>query len=139
MKLSTLGIVSLCVFVGGTIGCGKKEEPSPPPAPAAVPAQPEAPKMAAPTPAPAPAAPSSVTESATKVAGLISKARTLIDQKDYAGALNVLKELSAQKLTPDQQKTVDELQATAQKQAANAAVNKAGAEAGKAIGGLLGK
>ena len=80
-----------------------------------------------------------VTETATKVAEMIAQAKALIAKKDYTGALNLLQELSAQKLTPEQQKLVSDLQATAQKEAASSVVNQAGAEAGKAVGGLLGK
>lgn len=139
MKRSIFGVVSLSAVIAVGAGCGKKEEPATPPAP--VSQAPAAPAVSAPQ-APAASAPSAVeqvTETAAKVTSMINQARALIDKKDYAGALNLLKELSAQKLTPDQQKLVSDLQATAQKQAAASAANQAGAEAGKAVGGLLGK
>jgi hypothetical protein len=132
-------MVSLSAVVIASVGCGKKEEPPAPPPPVST--APATPAVSTPTTpaAPAPTAVEQVTETATKVAGMITQAKALIAKKDYAAALNLLKELSAQKLTPEQQKLVSDLQATAQKEAASSAVNQAGAEAGKAVGGLLGK
>jgi hypothetical protein len=137
----------ICVFAAAllSIGCGKHEEP-------VAPKPPEVPKPAVVTPAaeqPAVEAPKpvekSTIEKATEVVAnaqpMIDKARKLIEQKDYAGALQALNELTAQKveLTGDQQKAVDDLKATAQKQMQAAAAEKVGGEATKAIGNLLGK
>jgi len=112
-------------------GCGRSEptEPTPPaqpenvaPAPAAeMPTAAEAPAAAAPAMAPA----------ADQAQGLIDKVKSLMESKDYAAAVNVLKELSALKLTPAQQSVVEELKAQAQKaMAAQAASGAADAASG---------
>jgi len=139
MKPYIIAMVSLSAVVIASVGCGKKEEPPAPPPP--VSSTPTAPAVSTPTPpaAPAPTAVEQVTETATKVAEMINRAKAMIAKKDYASALNLLQELSSQKLTPEQQTLVSDLQATAQKEAASSVINQAGAEAGKAVGGLLGK
>jgi hypothetical protein len=63
---------------------------------------------------------------------LIAKAKDLIASSNYAEAGETLKKLSEFRLTPEQQKTVDELKAQIQKALS-------GTDAGKAIGNLLGQ
>jgi len=123
------------------IGCGQKEQTAPEPAatekaaeatPAEMPKTAEAPAPAvAAAPEVAPAAAATTTEAD----GLIDKVKGLIAEKKYTDATNVLKELTALKLTPDQQKIVDDLKA----QIETALQAQATSEATKSAGGLLGK
>ena len=118
-RIAMLSLAAALVLAG----CGKKEE-----APAPVTAE-SAPAVPA-----APAAPA-VTADTTEADGLIAKAQTLINEKNYTAATDVIKQLSALKLTPEQQKIVDDLKVLVQKNLAASATD----EAGKAVGGLLGK
>jgi hypothetical protein len=56
---------------------------------------------------------------------LIDKAKDLVSEKNYGEALNTLKQLSTFKLTPDQQKVVDDLKAKVEKLMSNSAVSNA--------------
>lgn len=135
MNLTRL-LAILVTAVSIVTGCGKKESP-----PAVTKPLTENSPAAAPS-APATASPSTtekVVEVAGQVVSLIDQARSLLNAKDYQGALNVLQKVSALKLTPEQQKLVQELQATAQRELAKAASEKAASEAQKAVGGVLGK
>jgi len=73
-----------------------------------------------------------------RIQSLIDTAKSLTGQNKYAEALKVIGELANLKLTPEQQALVDGLKQTAQKQAAQAATDKAAADASKAIGDALG-
>lgn len=129
MKRITTIVAAAAVLM--VSGCGKKE--SEPPA-----VKPPADRPTAAVPS-APSAMEKVGEIAAQAAALIEQARAHINKKEYQAALNVLQKVSALKLTPEQQKLVQELQATAQRELAKAATDKAASEAGKAVGGLLGK
>jgi len=62
--------------------------------------------------------------------GLIDKAKSLIDNSQYADASKILQELSSLQLTPDQQKAVDDLKTVVQSKLGGAT---------SAVNGLLGK
>jgi hypothetical protein len=74
----------------------------------------------------------------TKLGGDIDKGitnlKTVASQKDYAQGLTLLKQLAGYQLTPEQHQVVDGLKAELQK----AAGSKAGDEAKKALGNVLG-
>jgi outer membrane PBP1 activator LpoA protein len=132
MKLvNLLPAVALSV---GLAACSKQENPAPP-------AQSEsAPKAATEAAAPAvAAAQDAATSTAAQAQALIEKAQALLADTKYGDAANVLKELSAMKLTPEQKRIVDDLTAQVQKALAGAAASDASKKASDAVGGLLGK
>jgi cytochrome bd-type quinol oxidase subunit 1 len=135
-------LLALASAFGLMIGCGQKEQTlSEPPAKVekaaeGVPA--EMPK-AAEAPAPAVAVTPEVTPAATanidQAQSQIDKVKSLLADKKYTEALTALKELSAMKLTPDQQTMVDGLKAQVEK----AMQADATSDATKSVGGMLGK
>jgi len=74
-----------------------------------------------------------LTAGASKVQALIESAKTLSGQSKWADVLKVLAQLAGEKLSPAQQTAVDSLQT----QAKAAVAQKATADAGSALGGLL--
>ncbi len=134
-------IATVAAALGGLallFGCGQQQQPPAPPAPATT--QPPAATTTPPAESAAPAATApTVAEAADQAQGLIDKAKGLIADKKYTEALDVLKQLSALKLTPDQQTLVDGLKAEIQKAMASAAASDATKKATDAVGGVLGK
>ena len=138
-----IAVLSLSGLIGLGAGCGQKNETTPPPAQSPAPKaasevqkQAEAQKPAA--EAAATDMQKSVTDAAapanTQAQGLIDKTKTLIANKDYKGAGELIQELSKLKLTPEQQKLYDNLKLQLQKALASSAT----ADAAKAAGGMLG-
>ena len=117
------------------VSCGQKQQSVPEP-PAKVEQAPEAPAAATAKPADMPAPAVAISTPATDQAqGLIDKVKGLIVEKKYTEALAALQDLSALKLTAEQQAMANELKAQIQK----AMSAQATSEATKAAGGLLGK
>jgi hypothetical protein len=73
----------------------------------------------------------------SKVQGLIDTAKSLAGEKKWTDVLKVLAQLAGEQLSPAQQTVVDGLKSDAQKQAGAAVADKAAADAGNALGGLL--
>lgn len=133
------------------VGCGKQEEQTPASVSDALPsadkAVSDAQKQAEPQKEAAQSAAVDTQKSAIDVAsaatdqaqGSIDKVKALIAEKNYTEALAAVQDLSAMKLTPEQQKLVDDLKVQAQKAMADAATEEAKKKAAGAVGGLLGK
>src|SRR5260221_306791 len=119
--------ITNCVSLGTAKLASVEITARPPPAPRR-----PRPRRAAGRGRPPPAAPPAVSDAATaatsQAQGLIDKAKSLVDGGQYADASKLLQQLANMKLTPEQQKMVDDLKATFQKSLA-----------GSALGGLLNK
>jgi hypothetical protein len=110
---SIISGVALCATLIAFSGC-KKEEPAPPQAPKksdATSPQPAATIDAAKTAA-KPAVDQVTSEAKAleqRAQGIIDRARSLLGEQNYPEALDSLNELAKFKLTPEQQKAVDDL------------------------------
>ena len=142
MKVAkTFAVFALCGFSALMGGCSKQEG-----APAAqtqnptdqaateIQKQAEAPKASV-----QPAVGEAAAGASSQAQSLIDKAKGLIENKQYPEAMNILKELSNTKLTPEQQKLVDDLKVQVEKAMAGAATSEATKSATDAVGGVLGK
>ena len=87
----------------------------------------------------APAAQSAADAAASQAQALIEKVQGYVADSKYAEAADLLKQLSSMKLTPEQQKLVNDLTAQVQKAMAGAAASDASQKATDAVGGMLGK
>jgi|SRR5690242_2976816 len=142
MKMKTKILVhslGALLIVATLAGCNKKsdssssETPHAPDAPAtAQPAAPAAGQSAKAATNAAPAMTEAIRAAQIKVDGMIAQAKSFIADKRYDAALEALNQLSGMALTPEQQKTVDDLKAQVKKltagdaDAANAAKNLIG-------------
>ncbi len=73
-------------------------------------------------------------QAADKAQDLINQVRSLVEAKKYNEASGLLAQLANLKLTPEQQKTVDDLKATIQQALSQQATSKAA----EAVSGMLG-
>jgi hypothetical protein len=76
-----------------------------------------------------------VKEAAPQAQGLIDRARDLVKDQKYQEALSTLGQLANLKLTPEQQKLVDDLKAQIQSALAKATAPDAASALGGALGG----
>jgi hypothetical protein len=138
--ISAIAAIVVCAAVVMVSGC-KKEEPAPG-AQAPKPGDGAASEAAKPADA-AKAAAQQVTDQATSQAkaaqdqaqGLIDQAKALVTDKKYQDAANILGQLANLKLTPEQQKLVDDLKAQVQTALAKGAASEASSALGGALGG----
>jgi hypothetical protein len=66
---------------------------------------------------------------------LITKAQKLVSEKNYEGAMNLMNELKNFKLTPEQEKLVQDLKTTIQKALESQALSEGTKALGEALGG----
>ena len=147
MKLEKIAITLTAVLALGLAGCSKQDSGTPTAADAqkatgsagdalqkaAGTAQTEAAKLADSAKA---AAEKAAAEASSKAQALIDKAKSLVAGSNYPEALSTLQQLTNVKLTPEQQKLVDDLKAQIQKMMG--ASSKTASDAAGAAGGLLG-
>jgi hypothetical protein len=125
--------LSLCSVLLLAAGCSKEETSTPTP-PATPTAEAGKSTMQQTVDAAKAAGEKAVAEASNKADEMIKQAKGLVDANKYTDASNLLQQLGAMKLTPEQQKLVEDLR-TAIK---NALAKRATSEGTKAVGDLLG-
>jgi hypothetical protein len=131
MKAIALSICSVLLLA---VGCSKEESSTPTPPPKAPAAEASKATTQQAVDAAKAAGEKAVAEASSKADEMIKQAKGLVDAKKYSDASNVLQQVATLKLTPEQQKLVDDLK-TAIK---NAMAKEATTEGTKAVGDLLG-
>ena len=130
---SSIVVITLCA--GLLTACSKQESQTPEPPK-------ETPQAAVDVPKSVEAAAPAVQEAASPVASnaqsLIDKAKSLVANEKYQDAANVLKQLASIKLTPEQQKIVDDLMDRIHEAIGGQAATDATQKAKSAVGGMLG-